>query len=1014
MAAAPEAIEEINAAVASLRRSAEELLDDYADDFPPALLDELIDSLGPAAASRWLYPELAVGLWETLAYALKLRAFQRLGQSGGTEDLERAIALYRRAIGSLPEGPDRYPLWANLAQALQARCIAVPQDPAAARETVTAQARAVDLAVREADLDYAAESIALLLRTTPAATDSVVLVRALRQAAVRAAPGDEAHRKIIDALITLSLRQIDRYDAEGSTVALDLAIEALEGAAEAVGASAHRVAAFGLLGSALGRRAEQDRAGADADLDAAVAALRIALDTAVAVDERDELLARLSTMLLHRFETGRQYRDLDEAIQLGYRVSAASGPPPARPGARTLERALRLRADLTGSSEDASIAHTLRWYLGRQEGPGARPSGTLKRLFGLGYSVLAAKRRAHTHPDLELAREADEEIAWLRSARAAAGDDRHRVELLEDLVDALSGRFTALPEAPLRDELIEQSRALVAELPGDQPAHRATHRFLLGMALVLRWRDTGRDTDLDDALEQLGRTAGEQASPTGSRLEAATLLGDTAAGAGRWTLATTAYEQAVDLLPRLAGRHLPPDDHLREVARWSGLASDAAAVAVRAGSPERALELLERGRGLLIGRVLEARDDFGDVLAAAPDRAPALLAELRRIGDELAAADPGHEDAPGSADRRRALVKAWDGTVASIRRLPGCAGFLAPVTIAELLPAAARGPVVTVNVSRFGSHALVLAGAGVAAVALPGLTPEAVHDRVTRFLDALPFAELSPADPEATGEAQQPLRDVLDWLAATVAAPVLAHLETPQRIWWIPTGRLAALPLHAVVLDQAVSSYAPTVRTLLRSPARSGDAPLVAVGATAGQTSLTGVTAEVDRLLQAVPGAVRIPAGEATRDRVRAALRTSRWLHVACHATSYPATPADSALHLDDGRLTVRSLLADQAPHGELVFLSACETVLSSEVAAAEVLHLGTAFHLAGFPHVIGTLWRVTDGTAAETARLFYGRTGSPPDAERAAVALHETARQLRDRYPGLPTRWAAYAHLGR
>jgi hypothetical protein len=42
-------------------------------------------------------------------------------------------------------------------------------------------------------------------------------------------------------------------------------------------------------------------------------------------------------------------------------------------------------------------------------------------------------------------------------------------------------------------------------------------------------------------------------------------------------------------------------------------------------------------------------------------------------------------------------------------------------------------------------------------------------------------------------------------------------------MWWVPTGNLSYLPLHAAgrddecVLDRVVSSYTPTVRSLLAS-----------------------------------------------------------------------------------------------------------------------------------------------------------------------------------------------------
>jgi hypothetical protein len=54
--------------------------------------------------------------------------------------------------------------------------------------------------------------------------------------------------------------------------------------------------------------------------------------------------------------------------------------------------------------------------------------------------------------------------------------------------------------------------------------------------------------------------------------------------------------------------------------------------------------------------------------------------------------------------------------------------------------------------------------------------------------------------------------------------------------------------------------------------------------------------------------------------------------------------------------------------------------------------------------------------TSAETARDFYAalRSGEGNlDTARAAQALHQTVRGLRDMLPDTPSLWAAYIHAG-
>jgi CHAT domain-containing protein len=71
---------------------------------------------------------------------------------------------------------------------------------------------------------------------------------------------------------------------------------------------------------------------------------------------------------------------------------------------------------------------------------------------------------------------------------------------------------------------------------------------------------------------------------------------------------------------------------------------------------------------------------------------------------------------------------------------------------------------------------------------------------------------------------------------------------------------------------------------------------------------------------------------------------------------------------------------------------------------------------LAGFPHVIGTLWEISDRYAADTADTFYTQlTDSKANiaTDRAAYALHSTIRALRDRLPITPSIWTAHLHTG-
>jgi hypothetical protein len=399
-------------------------------------------------------------------------------------------------------------------------------------------------------------------------------------------------------------------------------------------------------------------------------------------------------------------------------------------------------------------------------------------------------------------------------------------------------------------------------------------------------------------------------------------------------------------------------------------------------------------------------------------------------------------------ERRRAATTAFDEVIAEIRRLPDFRGFLRPPPVTELLEVAAQGSVVAVIVSRFGSYALILTGCGVLdPVPLDGLTPETVSDRARTFLGLLEETG-SPDDPPA----EERLVDTLGWLWDELVGPVLERLgitgpppgDQPwPRLWWCVSGLLSLLPVHAAghhhtrvdaapatLIDRVVSSYTPTIRALSYArrpfPAtvghRSGrlDAEdrvvAVAMPHTPGAPDLRGAQAEVAGLQQRFPGRVAVLTGtQADRDTVLAALPTGRWAHFACHGASDLTNPSASYLLLTDHqqrRLTVTDVARLRLDGAELVFLSACSTARSGVYLPDEAIHLASAFQLAGYRHVIATLWPINDWDAVGLANDIYTALTATGIGD-VAGAVHTAVRQMRERREDTPTVWASYIHLG-
>ncbi|MGH8920884.1 MAG: CHAT domain-containing protein, partial [Actinomycetes bacterium] len=234
---------------------------------------------------------------------------------------------------------------------------------------------------------------------------------------------------------------------------------------------------------------------------------------------------------------------------------------------------------------------------------------------------------------------------------------------------------------------------------------------------------------------------------------------------------------------------------------------------------------------------------------------------------------------------------------------------------------------------------------------------------------------------------------------------------------WLPTGPLSVLPVHAAgrqgadtVLDRVISSYTPTVRALLHARRRTPPGhtrPLVAAVPTVpGMHPLTCAEAEAGTVARAL-GAEPMLGEAATAATIRTALASATHAHFACHAVTDPQDPGLSHLMVTGGRLSVRDLAPVVAAEGYLAYLSACSTAFGGTELLDESVHIASTLHVAGFPHVVGTLWRVDDDAAAQVAVAFYEALTAGHDP---AAALHEVLRGLRGGDPG---GWAAHVHVG-
>ena len=1021
----------------------------------------------------------------------------RFAHTGNISDLDQAVAVGREALAATPlVHPNRAVHLRNLGNKLYTRFSQTKALPDL-DESIRVFAEALSIAApgqphRVALLSQLSRAQMDRWEHTHDQDDLDTAVDATRAAAA-AAPGGHPERGI--NLVRLGSLLWERIDLTGS---LDDIHEAVAACREATASSPteglDRGRTLGTLAAVL--VAMFDRVGDLGDLDEAITAGRAAVTELSAADPRRALfLSVVANALRERCERTGGLADIEEAINLGREAAAGTDPGDARTMILTnLGAALSARYEIQGGLDDLDEAITLwRTVLASAPADDANHRLALSRqvnarlaLSSLGFALgqryehrseWALRDTSDLEEGVQACREAlasspqDEPLhapilanlsvvlrmwcerdadlgAWgtlaemdktvdvSRRAVAAVPSNHARWPLLlMNLALALRNRFIWSRDLADLDEAVDAARQAVSLTAADH-SDRCSRLHDLSRILYARYEQTKDAADAAAAIDGWREAVAVRTAPPATRLYAAQCWGEAAMTAGRqWALAADGYASAVELLPMVAWRGLSRADREYWVNKVRGLGGDAAACAIAAERPDRALELLEGSRGVIWSQLLDTRSDLAALRAAAPE----LADELDGTRTELAS---------GSAARQRAAAYRWDELVEAARALPGFSLFMRPPTAADLRPAATGGPVVVINVSHWRCDAIVVTSAATEIIPLPELSQDEAWEKTFEYVEAAEELEAEPDRLAARITAEQVLAETLQWLWDTVAAPILDALGYGEgvqgdgpwpRIWWCPCGPLALLPIHAAgsrdphrhsggrsVMDRVVSSYTPTVRALVSArTADSGTAAkslpdrllMVAMPRTPGFPDLPCVGQERDHLAGIFP-ADRLTLLEgpgATRDTVGDALVSHRWAHFSCHGDQNLLNPSDAGILVSDGMVTVLDFISGNGSGGEWAFLSACKTATGGVTVTDEAITLTSALLYTGWRHVVGTLWTVIDNTTAELTADVYAeltRQGHL-QTDEAAVALHRAVHKIRDAEPRHPSLWVPFVHSG-
>ncbi|KAH9987457.1 CHAT domain-containing protein [Russula compacta] len=480
--------------------------------------------------------------------------------------------------------------------------------------------------------------------------------------------------------------------------------------------------------------------------------------------------------------------------------------------------------------------------------------------------------------------------------------------------------------------------------------------------------------------------------------------------------------------------------------QYEKLPLDYASYLVQTGQLKQAIETLERGRGPLWPEIrgLRASIDqlravnlpLADKFAAVNQDLEALTISGSQVAwreDDQVSDREGMDPVGRLVVKQRKLVQEHDRLISQIRAQPGFDTFLIPPSFDTLRSAAAGGPVILINHSKWRSDIIILFHDSP-----PSLIPTSddFYDRAKGLHDKLLAARNNGLDSSIYDEA---LRYVLEQLYDLVGRPViqeLRKLNIPEqsRVWWCPTSVFCSLPLHAMgpirsdgptklyLSDLYIPSYTPTLSALIESrklsTQPSGTPSILLVVQPDPQMPSSSqerqIVQTVCPLVETLIGKKATPI--ATLDR----LREHRFAHISCHGILETGKPFDAFFKLHEGApLTLLDIVRSRLPIAEFAYLSACHTAeITEESMADEGLPLTAAVQYSGFRSVVGTMWAMADIDGPVLAESFYkvvfsNRWQGVPYYERTAEALRDAVTNLRRKRKVTLERWVNYVHYG-
>ncbi|CZS73711.1 unnamed protein product [Fusarium graminearum] len=609
-------------------------------------------------------------------------------------------------------------------------------------------------------------------------------------------------------------------------------------------------------------------------------------------------LPTLALQLGERYSSEGNLDDLDEAIIFAKQVLDETDEKDPKRGDRmgTLADLLYYRFNRTGGIFDLDKAIQMRKQIVRStpKTQNGRP-GYLNNLANL---LLARNTRSGALSDLV------EAIDLIRQGiKDTPKSNVYKGSMLATLAAILGTKAVQTSDDKDLDEAIDVAYQVVQVVP---PAHPERVKYLHNLAKLLRMRYSRSMTakDLKESIKIAQEAVDTAPSDFPDRYSLLNILADL-------DQAYTVAKFTVELITLLNSRSIQNVDKQTLLMQAVAIASDAAAISLLHNrSTIDAVQLLETGRNIIASSLQDLRTDLSILQKEHQDRANRFI-QLREQLDvpvtKNSATENNNSGHPSrEADRRRGAEEKLKVLLKDIRAQSGFEDFLLAPSATDLLATARDGPIVIINVSQFGCHALIIQLSGASTVPLPSLFWDKIHRRDRGSLETL------------------------EWLWNAIVSPVLNAMSITQNradrdlphICWIPTGRLVGFPLHAAgyhlddelktALDRVVSSYTPSVKTLIHSRRQRGsklqaqhfeqNLVLVAMESTPEQGHLDYAAEEIQSIRDVTKSSTKIIAKEPPtfKNDVLSALRSCSIFHFAGHGGTNSLNPLDSRLLLSD------------------------------------------------------------------------------------------------------------------